>query len=312
MIVPLLGRPWLSILRWDTVLRPRSTDRDNPRPLQVAIASSHSGGSVRRYRRCYFGYMRHTLRTRLSSIVGAVKVLGHSLTMTGWTREACEEARRIKRTDPLGPLASLLDGWEGETYTIPGTDVEAMQPKQGKPLAGNTGRLVMMLRPLLDQVIQMENSISSPSGRQEACDLGVKMMRVAVAVEESVAFHLSAAADAGATHERPSPTKPRTKRAKEAAEAAKEELDWARQVELVRATEQVLGRRSLNKGSLSRACKAGAIQEARVETPSDARYKKLVHVKSFLGWIKRYRGLEDEEVLQVRNAILGEIVERKR
>lgn len=81
----------------------------------------------------------------------------------------------------------------------------------------------------------------------------------------------------------------------------------ARQVDLVRATNQVLaGEVSLSPGTLSKAVKAGEI-EFNGQSGRPCR----VDVDSFLAWIKRKGGLANDEVKQIHNAIIGEINSRK-
>ena len=80
-------------------------------------------------------------------------------------------------------------------------------------------------------------------------------------------------------------------------------FEWARQVELVRAANQVLGEGTLNKGSLSRACRS-------METNGNPGRAMLVRVSSFLAWIRKNLGITEDEVIQVRNAIMGEITLR--
>jgi hypothetical protein len=81
---------------------------------------------------------------------------------------------------------------------------------------------------------------------------------------------------------------------------------WARQVELVKAANQVLGDGELNAGVLCRACKGGEITTNR-----KCGRGALVEVKSFITWFGRKRELPKEELDQVRNAIMGEILARK-
>jgi len=80
---------------------------------------------------------------------------------------------------------------------------------------------------------------------------------------------------------------------------------WARQTELVRATNQVLGEGTLNKGVLSRACK-----DNHVQTKGKPGRGSLVDVQSFLIWAARRFKIGKDEQTQVRNAIIGEITER--
>lgn len=81
---------------------------------------------------------------------------------------------------------------------------------------------------------------------------------------------------------------------------------WARQAELVRATNQTLSEGSLNPGVLSRACKA-----REIATNGRTGRAGMVEVDSFLAWLKK-RDIPQNEVNQVRNAIIGEIGERIR
>jgi len=80
---------------------------------------------------------------------------------------------------------------------------------------------------------------------------------------------------------------------------------WARQVELVKATNQVLGEGELNPGVLSKACKAGEIL-----TNLKPGRAGMAEVKSYLIWLGKKRELGKEELDQVRNAIIGEISSR--
>lgn len=81
--------------------------------------------------------------------------------------------------------------------------------------------------------------------------------------------------------------------------------EWARQAELVRATDQVLGEGQLNKGVLARAC------GSQIETNGKSGQGSRVKVSSFLPWIARKFGLPKDELIQIRNAIIGEINDRK-
>lgn len=78
--------------------------------------------------------------------------------------------------------------------------------------------------------------------------------------------------------------------------------EWARQAELVRAANQVLGSGMLNKGVLSRACAAG-----KVQTNGKPGHGSRVRVSSFLVWVGRQFSLGTDEQIQVRNAVIGEI-----
>lgn len=81
--------------------------------------------------------------------------------------------------------------------------------------------------------------------------------------------------------------------------------EWARQIDLVRATNQVLGEGMLNKGVLSRACADG-----QVETNGTTGRGARVRLRSFLVWISRQNQLGAEETNQIRNAVIGEISAR--
>jgi len=89
------------------------------------------------------------------------------------------------------------------------------------------------------------------------------------------------------------------------AKDSKYEYEWARQVELVRSTNQVLGQDELCKGVLSRACR-----DCLIETNGKSGQGSRVRVGSFLPWVARKFSLTKEEQTQVRNAIIGEISER--
>jgi hypothetical protein len=80
--------------------------------------------------------------------------------------------------------------------------------------------------------------------------------------------------------------------------------EWARQTELVRATDQVLGQGTLSPGVLSRAC------GHQIETNGKRGQGSRVKVRSFLPWVTRKFNLAKGEQTQIRNAIIGEINER--
>jgi len=84
-------------------------------------------------------------------------------------------------------------------------------------------------------------------------------------------------------------------------------FEWAKQAELVKATDQVLGSSSLNKGSLSKAIKQGFIKYNEKSGRAC-----LVYIDSFLEWIARKESLQNDETTQIRNAIIGEISSRRK
>ena len=88
-------------------------------------------------------------------------------------------------------------------------------------------------------------------------------------------------------------------------DSSPDKYEWAKQVELVRATNQVLGQGTLNKGVLSKACGSD------IETNAGNGRASMVSVKSYLAWVREKYDLPKDEVNQVRNAIVGEILERK-
>jgi hypothetical protein len=88
--------------------------------------------------------------------------------------------------------------------------------------------------------------------------------------------------------------------------AAGETFEWARQAELVRATNQVLGSDMLNKGVLSRAVAARKIEGNGKSGPCSR-----IRVASYLIWVVRQFHLGTDEQTQIRNAIIGEINARK-
>lgn len=93
---------------------------------------------------------------------------------------------------------------------------------------------------------------------------------------------------------------------KQAADSAPDDrYEWAHQAEFVRATNQVLGDRTLNKGVLSRAC-----ADKHIETNGKTGRGSLVQVSSFLAWIRKREKIGADEQTQIRNAIIGEITAR--
>jgi len=82
---------------------------------------------------------------------------------------------------------------------------------------------------------------------------------------------------------------------------------WARQAELIKATNQVLGAGYLNPGVLSKACKSGEIA-----TNGKASRGSMVNVKSYIVWLGAKRKIPKHELNQVRNAVIGEISERNK
>jgi len=80
---------------------------------------------------------------------------------------------------------------------------------------------------------------------------------------------------------------------------------WARQSELWRATNQVLGEAVLDKGVISRACNAGGI-----DTNGRSGRGCMVRVSSFITWMIKRNELGRDEASQIRNAIIGEISTR--
>jgi len=86
---------------------------------------------------------------------------------------------------------------------------------------------------------------------------------------------------------------------------ADEPYEWARQIELVRATNQVLAEGTLDKGVVSRACSKG-----HVLTNGKTGRAARVSASSFLAWVTRKFHIGKDEQNQIRNAIIGEIRER--
>lgn len=84
--------------------------------------------------------------------------------------------------------------------------------------------------------------------------------------------------------------------------------DWARQAELWRATQRVLGEdETPNKGTISKAIQAG-----QIETNGESGRQCLVRVDSFKAWITKTKELANAEVLQIMDAVISEIRSRKR
>lgn len=88
--------------------------------------------------------------------------------------------------------------------------------------------------------------------------------------------------------------------------ATSETFEWARQAELVRATNQVLGCDMLNKGVLSRA-----VASRKIESNGKYGPCSRICVASYLVWVVRQFHLGTDEQTQIRNAIIGEINTRK-
>lgn len=85
-------------------------------------------------------------------------------------------------------------------------------------------------------------------------------------------------------------------------------FDWARQAELCRATQRVLGEdEAPNKGTISKAIQAG-----QIETNGESGRQCLVKVGSYKAWITRAKELPHEEVNQIIDAVMNEIRSRKR
>lgn len=104
----------------------------------------------------------------------------------------------------------------------------------------------------------------------------------------------------------PEPTSPRSDQEQATLPTSSDDrYEWARQIDLVRATNQVLGEGMLNKGVLSRACADGQV-ETNGKTGRGAR----VRVRSFLAWVSRQNELGADETTQIRNAVIGEIAAR--
>ena len=79
--------------------------------------------------------------------------------------------------------------------------------------------------------------------------------------------------------------------------------DWAQQADLCRAAGRVLGAdESPNKGTISRAVRGGQLQ-----SNGKSGRKCRVNVGSFKAWIAKKHELENEEVLQISDAIMSEL-----
>ena len=80
------------------------------------------------------------------------------------------------------------------------------------------------------------------------------------------------------------------------------EYSWAKQADLVRATNNVLCEGTLNKGSLSKA-----ITQGEIKYNGKSGRACRVDVESFLVWITRKESIQNNETIQIRNAIIGEL-----
>ncbi len=84
-------------------------------------------------------------------------------------------------------------------------------------------------------------------------------------------------------------------------------FDWAKQIELWRATQRVLGDEDTpDRGTISKAVKAGGL-----ESNGHSGRKCLVNVDSFKAWITKAKELANGEVLQIMDAVMSEIRSRK-
>jgi hypothetical protein len=85
-------------------------------------------------------------------------------------------------------------------------------------------------------------------------------------------------------------------------------FDWAKQVELCRAVERVLGEgESPDRGTISKAVRAG-----QLESNGQSGRACRVKVDSFKAWITKAKELANDEVLQIMDAVMNEIRSRKR
>lgn len=85
-------------------------------------------------------------------------------------------------------------------------------------------------------------------------------------------------------------------------------FDWAKQVELWRATQRVLGEEeSPDKGTISKAVRNGQLESNRLSGR-----QCRVKVDSFKAWITKAKELANDEVLQIMDAVMSEIRSRKR
>ncbi|MBN2561932.1 MAG: hypothetical protein JXQ75_13490 [Phycisphaerae bacterium] len=85
-------------------------------------------------------------------------------------------------------------------------------------------------------------------------------------------------------------------------------FDWAKQIELWRATQRVLGGEDTpDKGTISKAVQAGDL-----ESNGESGRKCRVKVDSFKAWITKTKELANDEVLQIMDAVMNEIRSRKR
>lgn len=85
-------------------------------------------------------------------------------------------------------------------------------------------------------------------------------------------------------------------------------FDWAKQIELWRATQRVLGDEDTpDRGTISKAVKAGDL-----ESNGESGQKVRVKIDSFKAWITKAKELANDEVLQIMDAVMSEIRSRKR
>jgi len=168
------------------------------------------------------------------------------------------------------------------------------------------------LRHLRDLLATLPHSHGAQTDEAQIVSLGAALYAQGTRLEDGLvtleACDAPSTTDSGRAGSPPFPT-PSTKPSGTTAAAdpvpsKDSEYEWARQTELVRATDQVLGQGTLSPGVLCRAC------GQQIETNGKRRQCSRVKVSSFLPWVARKFSLTKEEQTQVRNAIIGEISER--
>ncbi len=163
----------------------------------------------------------------------------------------------------------------------------------------------------LDTTSLRDAIVRSPTSAEVLRDVGELVDRIEghlklnESVDKEAAITRTRHVGAGSTAPRAIDAEAAGESGESSATAPDDRYEWARQIDLVRATNQVLGDGMLNKGVLSRACADGQV-ENNGKTGRGAR----VRVRSFLTWVSRQHQLGAEETNQIRNAVIGEISSR--
>lgn len=204
-----------------------------------------------------------------------------------------------KSYDAWRPGMPSGSGWRNAVSTTPYGIVKA------RALLTPNGRTIDLTQPFIRDKAHggatpyVNGTYNSEAGPPAVADAGSGVPDVTLRTrnEEVAASEPSRSLDEGSPAGGPPVLPPRS-----ITPSNDDPYEWARQVELVRATNQVFGERFLHKGVFSRECAIG-----HVVTNGESGRAARVNCDSFLAWIIRKHGVGGEELIQLRNAIIGEI-----